>query len=95
MVISLFIVFLSVIVNTFYFFGLLIAKAKQKGHDDIADTVLATLPYWLNQSFSSKHVTFHLAFQTFPQLKTNTHTPPTKQETEKKPHKNKTPNHSC
>jgi len=49
---------------------LLIAKAKQKVFDGIADTVLTTLPFWLNQSFSSKHVTFHLASQTFPQLKT-------------------------
>lgn len=67
---------------------MLIAKAKQKAHDDIADTVLATLPCWLNQSFSSKHVTFNLAFWTSPQLKLNSH-PLTKQETGKNPTKPK------
>lgn len=35
------------------FGGFLIAEAKQKAHNDIANTVLATLPCWLNQSFSS------------------------------------------
>lgn len=81
MVISLFIVFLSVIANTFYLFELLIAKAKQKAHNDIGDAVPSTLPCWLNQSCSRKHVTFHLAFQTFPQLKTNTSPSPLKNKT--------------
>lgn len=104
MVISLFIVFLSVIANTFYLFGLLIAKAKQKAHNDIGDAVLSTLPCWLNQSCSRKHVTFHLAFQTFPLLKTNTSpsllknkTKPSKKKKNplQKNYKSKPPNYSC
>lgn len=48
------------------FFGFLNAEAKQKANDDVENTVLDTLACLLNQSFSSKLVTFHLASQISP-----------------------------